>query len=107
MTWMVISPEDDIPLTMLTELVTRPLMLKEVFCTWFWRSSKEADMPLCPRLQLLSLLHVTPIWSEILELTVLSLLMWECLGMSVDLDCVSLRLTFLLPDMILWPLTFD
>ena len=82
----MMSPEEDIPLTILTELVTRPLMLNDVFCTWFCRSRREADMPLWPRLQLRSLLHVTPIWSEILELTVLSLLMWKWRAVSIDLD---------------------
>ena len=88
---------------MLTELVTRPLMLKDLFC----KSRREADMPFWPRLQLLSLLQVTPIWSEILELTVLSLLMYECLAVSIDFDCVSLRLTFLVTDMIPWPLLWE
>ena len=65
----MMSPEEDIPLTMLTEFVTIPLTLKDLFC----RSRREADIPLWPRLLLLSLLQVIPIRSEILELTELRL----------------------------------
>ena len=87
---LIMSPEDDIPLTILTELVTRPLMSKDLFS----RSRSEVDISPWPRLLLLSFSQVTPIWLEILELNAprLPLLM---------LECFSFRLHFLLADMIL------